>query len=763
MHAASPVDDRIDAVCDGFEQAWAAGQPPDLAPFLTQVDDGQRGSLLRELILLDVDYRRRFALPEDRAAYAAFSPDGVVDVDTHANAAASDLTTPTAVRRTGPLPARGSVIGRFELSERIGGGGGGEVWKAYDPGLQRDVAIKMAHPQTDDELHRFVREGRAVAQLRHPHIVAVHDAWCADGVAYLVSDYYEGADLKQRLACERLSGSQAAELCATLADALHYAHDCGVIHRDLKPANILLDRSGRAHIADFGLAKWEQDAREVTLAGQLLGTVAYMSPEQARGDAVHVDRRSDVYALGAILYEMLTGSCPFAGDQASVLHAITNETPVRPRSVNGAIAKDLETICLKAMSREASHRYATAGEMAADLRRHLRGEPIRARRRSIPSVAWAYIRRRPTLAIASILAVVAAAALVSAQGLRAQNRELLGLRTVSLSTKPPGARIVFVPLSRSTRDPQPSQLVEAAGRSPVEQELAPGDYMVVAALNDGRFHEVYRHVPAHGEVRNVQRASDSWSLNVDGGVDLMPISIPDATVTDGMVLVEFKSPEHASFSERRRGRASVQPFWIDPLEFSTADWTRWMREVNKDAEYTPRWPPDSSALVTCGGAAWMLECLGKRLPSAAEYEFAATAGGTQRYPWGNQPPAVAVAHSGDGQSSSDKVQSFDKLDGIPRIRGLCTGAAEWTTSIAPNQDGDGHAVLPNKASGASWSRRIVKGLGNNAVAPAESLDPRAIRQLDLDDPASVAGFRGYRSARPHLSAADFDVVPGVAP
>ena len=301
-----------------------------------------------------------------------------------------------------------TTLGRFELLERLGVGGFGTVWKARDTELDRPVAVKIPRQgdMSPEETEKFLREARAAAQLKHPNIVSVYEVGRDGDSVYIVSDFVRGADLADWLTEQQLTGREAAELCAKLAEALHHAHEQGVIHRDLKPANVMMDANGEPHLMDFGLARREVGELTMTIEGQVLGTPAYMSPEQAQGEAHTADRRSDVYSLGVILFQLLTGERPFRGSARMLLHQVISEEAPSPRKLNSNVHRDLETITLKCLEKDPTKRYQTSREMADELKRWLNKEPILARPTGIAARILKWCRRRPTSAALVILFLI---------------------------------------------------------------------------------------------------------------------------------------------------------------------------------------------------------------------------------------------------------------------------------------------------------------------------------------------------------------------
>jgi serine/threonine-protein kinase len=300
-----------------------------------------------------------------------------------------------------PAQVPTSRLGKFELLQELGRGGMGVVYKARQSDLGRLVALKMilaSQIQSQEVINRFHDEARAAAAVQHPNITAVYEAGELLGLPYMAIQFVDGPSLAQRLAQDRLAPEEAARIVAAVARAVAHLHSRGIVHRDLKPSNILLDSAGQPYVSDFGLVKMLEGDSHKTTTGAILGTPGYMAPEQASGYADEVGPRSDVYSIGAILYECLTGRPPFHGPTPlDTLVQVIESEPLRPRELNPQLPVDLEAICLRCLEKSPERRYPGAAAVAENLEHYLNGEPVEGLTTGWWAALGRWARREPAL------------------------------------------------------------------------------------------------------------------------------------------------------------------------------------------------------------------------------------------------------------------------------------------------------------------------------------------------------------------------------
>ncbi len=417
------LDPELEGILDELVRDWMAGTPRPLRAYLDRRPGlGGRSDVAVELINQEVILRQLRGEAPRPSDYAAEFPELAESVErlfevhglaTDALESTDDTMEQSPIARasaTGPPGARLPEVPGYEVESFLGRGGMGVVYLARHQGLNRKVALKrLQESRQEDPGHvaRFRREAAAAARCQHPNLVQIHDIGEHAGELYLALEYVAGGHLGRALAGEPQPPRKAAELVETLARAIDHAHAQGVIHRDLKPANVLLTPDGQPKITDFGLAKLRGSTTD-TEVGTVVGTLAYMAPEQVQARSGDIGPRTDIHALGAILYEALTGRPPYRAETPErILHAILSEEVMPPSARQPGVPRDLEAICLKCLEKEPARRYETAADLAEDLRRFLNGRPTAARPASPAErlVRWCRRNRWAAAAIASLLSL----------------------------------------------------------------------------------------------------------------------------------------------------------------------------------------------------------------------------------------------------------------------------------------------------------------------------------------------------------------------
>jgi len=759
---------QIDSVCDAFESQWKQGDRPDLEEYL-QSTTVPRQTLFVELVMIDINYRSKIGEIPTLEEYASRFPhlshtlDGITVPVSQSQETASSISV---------VASHFPKLGKFELVEKIGEGTFGLVWKARDTRLRRWVALKQFRESMSEFSQKLLlREARAVAQIEHPNVVRIHEVGTLEEQNYVTFEFVSGGNLARWIGKQldahgqmTLSPDAAADITIQLTRGLQAIHHHKMIHRDLKSSNILLDEHGVPKIADFGLAQQQGSLTTIGGDGVFLGTIPYMSPEQCHGSKL-VTERSDLYSLGIILYELLTGQRPFQGSRVEMIQKIQKEIPVSPQQLNPDVPDSLGNICLRAIAKDPQDRYQSADQMRMDLEAFLRGETI-GRTGPSPLARLCRNLRVHWLTVTSVMVLMAGlGALWGASTMIPKD----GKKIIKFTTQPPGAKVAFIPLDSVSGLPRPERIVHARGTSPVQVRLPPGDYLVEAYFEgpNAPFHEVYRHVPLDNELLGGALGTfyGGWERDRTNPevITLFPAKILPHTVTSDMVLV----PQAESYRAGKDGvygtavhMRSGPAFYMDATEVSLATYQDMFHSVREPDDSWVAPPTRQHALTTKWlKAVWMAERMGKRLPESYEYERAATRNGTQSYSWGNSLPEEASTGT---MFQPVGFPRFDRIDYDSPIYGLCSNVAEWTMSrvagLRHTMTGD---PLGRLASMNTLNQIIIRGGGNPVVGGNPEIDevqrdPRHITHVKMTAVLPGLGFRCVRSSGPRLTPEDFD-------
>jgi serine/threonine protein kinase/formylglycine-generating enzyme required for sulfatase activity len=664
----------------------------------------------------------------------------------------------------------GLTVAHFEIVHMLGEGSFGTVYKAWDTELHRFVALKIPREGriTSETSKLFLREARAAAGIAHPNVVAVYEMGMHQDTFYIVSELIEGITLSEYLKGRVLEPREAAELLVKLLSGVKVFHDKGIIHRDLKPGNILLDSTNEPHISDFGLAR-QENSNDVTItqSGRIVGTLLYMPPEQARGENRSLSLRSDIYAMGVILYEVLTGQRPFKSTSSrTLLYSILTEEPVRPRAIRKNVPLDLETICLKAMEKDPARRFGSAAEMAADLTRYLENKPILSRPASRLERLWRFVNRH-RLASGLTAVIIPLTILVAYLLMRpAPVKVVRGpSETRIVESKPlthavrfryslTGSRVppnaladwTILPLDKRRREPLQNEAIYVQHAATVEEQLPPGEYLVVVNVEGFGFHEVYRFVPEDPTALVQSRYPQGrWEVDEDGTLLMPEVFIRNsADVTNDMILVPAGTYEMGDgIGNRLKHFQTVSGFFVDPHEVSASQFERFASL--QDAYSFPK--EQYAVCVQWSAAVAYAEYLGKRLLKEAEFEYLARDLGRSAFPGGDEPAIKRDELWGYPEVGKPKA---DRMNSLP-VFGLHSNVAEWTDSLDNAYPGMPDFGLEAERMMNKQANRIVRGgpatLGTNDREQnmwGESTSYREAWNISAVD--SEIGFRCARSA-----------------
>ncbi len=662
-------------------------------------------------------------------------------------------------------------IGRFIIRARLGAGAFATVYRAHDPQLDREVALKVPHPGTLDTpqcVERFLGEAKAAARLRHAHIVPVYEAGRDGSTYYIASAFIEGQTLAQLLQEVPLSTRRAVEVVRQLAEALAYAHRLGVVHRDVKPANVLMDEEGNAYLTDFGLAYRLDAATRLTQQGAIMGTPAYMAPEQATGEPHEPNPASDQYSLGAILYQLLSGEPRFRGTVQAIFYHLLHSEPIPPRQRNPQVPAELDRICMKSLAREPQQRYGSCQEMAADLSRWLDAEEEPVIIQQPAPRKWPKILLGWSIAVAAVAMVAAAIAL----SLHFNDKRQADRGTVAVIDPPPTVPPTTpkvppttprAPPSSSKPLPRTLRVVPSTPPQRIPPPLRPPTTRPIPAPPSPPPAPLDCTSPDGVSAAAVRRAQEAWAeylgrqvqekVEIGNGVTMTFVLIPPGKFRMG-------SPEEEDerdADERLHEARLTQPFDLAQTELTQAQYQALMGS-NPSHFQDPDRPVESVNWNDASGyAARLTKKLGGRyvyrLPTEAEWEYACRAGRRASMPFG----------VGDGPALSSRDANFN---GRFPYGGAAVGPARTSTSRVASFQANALGLYDMHGNVweycADWRAGYPRGLAIDPTGPAKgSLRVRrggcwrlsagrcraAIRGWSEPDDEKPGDYEGFRLAR----------------